>query len=150
MPCCANINFVRFKEAMLIVLVLKSGEQTNWSPAVETWLMNGKATESRSLHPVQILPAGWSSICLWLWHKIKAGGKPPQLVTDPLPKTASALIVWARKMDTLGAASVELVLGVIILCWVVLYNEAKKGHVAAELVLCSDSVPSALMLWITI
>lgn len=64
--------------------------------------------KSCSLHPVQLLPVGWSSICLWFWHRIKAEDKPPQLVTDPLLITALGLIVWARKIYKLAANSVEL------------------------------------------
>lgn len=64
--------------------------------------------ESCSLHPVQLRPAGWSSICLWLWLRIKAGDGPPQLATAPSPVTARSLTVWGRKMVKLAAASVEL------------------------------------------
>lgn len=60
-----------------------------------------------SLHPVQLLPAGWSCICLWPWHRIKAGDKPPQLVSAPLPSSAWALTVWGRKMVKLAEVSGE-------------------------------------------
>lgn len=66
-------------KVVLIILVLEFGEQTNWSPAVEMWLINGKPMKSCTLHPVQLLPAGWNSICLCLWHRIKgtsAGDSP--------------------------------------------------------------------------
>lgn len=110
--------------------------------------------ESCSLHPVQLRPAGWSSICLWLWLRIKAGDRPPQLVTAPSPVTAWSLTVWGRKMVKLAAASVELAFAksYITFSWIELWAEAKKGDVPPELVLVSAGCISesvALMPWIT-
>lgn len=78
-----------------------------------------------SLHPVQLLPAGWSCICRWPWHRIKAGDKPPQLVSAPAPSPAWALTVWGRKMVKLAEVSGEAEL-FITSTWIELLSWAKE------------------------
>ena len=112
--------------------------------------------ESRCLYPVQLLPAGWSSICLWRWLRIKVEDKPPQLVTGPEPLTPWALTVLSRKMVKFSCSQCKINVCkefVIKFSWTELWVGAEDGDAPTELIPVGDVCPSksaSWMLWFDI
>lgn len=92
------------------------------------------------LHPDRLLPTGRSSICLWTWQTIKAGGDPQR---QPHP-----LMLTAWKTVELAAAAVDAHV-LIRISRSKSWAEARKRGARA----CVQALPSAAAaaaLWITI